>query len=148
MTTAELSCASTENWLSHFTIWKTEISQRVLYVWKPFEHKEYSCNILFCVLKCFSFTTIPITFDSCQIKYLNLIKWISRCLFIEKVSCSDWLNQSLLLHYLTSRSNFFSPLSTLSSALSVYDATASSSKLRWPEEREPAVRSGYKLHGT
>ena len=53
---------------------QTEISQRVLYVWKPFEHKEFSCYILFCPLKCFFFTAT--LSDKMSSK-----KWISRCLF-------------------------------------------------------------------
>ena len=76
---------------------KIYISHRVLN-----EHKEFSCNFLFCVLKCFSFTAIFIISEM-------LIKWISRCLFIENVSCCDWLTQNLLLHYLTSRWRFFLP---------------------------------------
>ena len=48
---------------------------------------------------------------------ISLIKWINRCLFTENVSCCDWLTQNLLLHYLTSRSRFFSLLSTRASAL-------------------------------
>ena len=89
-------CASTEKWCSHFTIWKkTEISQRVLYVWKPFEHKEFSCNIFFCALKRFSFISSD---TQCKIKCL--IKWISRCLFIESISFCYLLTQNVLLHYL------------------------------------------------
>ena len=57
---------------------KKEIKLKFLsvcfYLWKPFEHKEFSCNFLFCLWKCFSFTAL-------LSDKMSLIKWIIRCLF-------------------------------------------------------------------
>ena len=50
-----------------------------------FTNKEFSCNILFCVLKCFSFTAILIHQFWHLLDKMSLIKWINRCLFIENV---------------------------------------------------------------
>ena len=65
----------------------------LLYVWKPFEHEKFSFNMLFCVLKCFFISS-----DTCKIKCLLYIKSIGRSLFIENVSCCDWLTQNLLIN--------------------------------------------------
>ena len=92
-------------------------------LWKPFEHKEFSCNILFCVLKCFSLTATFISSDR---------QWISGYLSIENVLCCDWLSQNLLLHYLTSRSRYlFSLLSTRASALWYCRFARLASSLAW-----------------
>ena len=95
----ELSSASTENWRSSFTIWKQN-KLKYLSVWKPFEHKEFSCNTLF--FKHFH------QFWHLSDK-MSLIKWISRCLFTENVSCCDWLTQNLLLSYLNIQVEIISP---------------------------------------
>ena len=64
-------------------------------------------------------TTIFITSDTCQIKCL------------EHVWCCDWITQYLLLHYLASRSRFFSLLSTRASALWCCRLARPASSLAW-----------------
>ena len=62
---------------------------------------------------------------------MSLIKWISRCLFTENVSCCDWLTQNLL-SYLTSRGrDFFSLFSTRASALWCCRLARLASSLVW-----------------
>ena len=85
-------------------------------MWKPLEHKEFSCYILCCVLKCFSFRAIFINFDTYQIKCL----WWNEPAAVYSLKMFLAVIGSHKIYYyinLHPGRNLFSPLSTRASAL-------------------------------
>ena len=99
--TKELSCASTENWRSHFTIWNKQLKySSVYFTWESHSNiKNFLVTFCFAI---FSFTSI---FSSDEI---SLIKWTSRCLFtcrldVTRLTHCDWSirrqKASLALHH-------------------------------------------------